>query len=347
MMNLDLFRCLLVAVPNSSPCPSPAFPEKGAKGGQSDLKNSKKPLTSSRQKQNSTSSSYDINNIVIPYSMAAASRVELIQYKEIPTPKWRIEEILPLPLSQKNDADAEEIEDISDEAIVVRHRKSEIDEHKKYLNYYNSLSKASRSSRTRRADSSGTNTPDNPLSPRPSESLLECSPVGSPDTPLTPQYELIAENPSTVLTLSLSSLKSSLLKTDHHLSLESEELNNSSNCNLSSLKCQPKTLSAPPSSCVLESSEAPLPALRTRRSHSTNITNLAHPLEKPRLSSLSEEQSEKESGRGSPLSELTDSAPEQEEEGSWEEGASATPPDWTISAVNDQCGGFVLTVQKN
>lgn len=31
--------------------------------------------------------SYDIDNIVIPYSVAAATRVEILPYKEIPTPK--------------------------------------------------------------------------------------------------------------------------------------------------------------------------------------------------------------------------------------------------------------------
>lgn len=31
--------------------------------------------------------SYDIDNIVIPYSVAASTRVEKLQYKEIPTPK--------------------------------------------------------------------------------------------------------------------------------------------------------------------------------------------------------------------------------------------------------------------
>lgn len=30
---------------------------------------------------------YDIDNIVIPYSMAASNRVEVLSYKEIPTPK--------------------------------------------------------------------------------------------------------------------------------------------------------------------------------------------------------------------------------------------------------------------
>lgn len=31
---------------------------------------------------------YDINNIVIPYSIAAATRVEKIEYKEIMTPRY-------------------------------------------------------------------------------------------------------------------------------------------------------------------------------------------------------------------------------------------------------------------
>ena len=32
---------------------------------------------------------YDINNVVIPYSMMAATRVERLKYKEIQTPTWR------------------------------------------------------------------------------------------------------------------------------------------------------------------------------------------------------------------------------------------------------------------
>jgi len=34
-------------------------------------------------------SSFDINNIVIPMSVAATTRVEKLQYKEILTPSWR------------------------------------------------------------------------------------------------------------------------------------------------------------------------------------------------------------------------------------------------------------------
>lgn len=34
-----------------------------------------------------TESAFDINNIVIPYSVAASTRVEKLQYKEIMTPR--------------------------------------------------------------------------------------------------------------------------------------------------------------------------------------------------------------------------------------------------------------------
>lgn len=33
---------------------------------------------------------YDIDNIVIPYSMLASTRVEKLHYKEIDTPGWRM-----------------------------------------------------------------------------------------------------------------------------------------------------------------------------------------------------------------------------------------------------------------
>lgn len=45
--------------------------------------------------QSTSSNSYDIDNIVIPYSMAASTRVEKLEYKEIPTPKWRIVPLIP------------------------------------------------------------------------------------------------------------------------------------------------------------------------------------------------------------------------------------------------------------
>lgn len=41
------------------------------------------------KRKKGASADYDINNIVIPYSIASSTRVERIQYKEIPTPGWR------------------------------------------------------------------------------------------------------------------------------------------------------------------------------------------------------------------------------------------------------------------
>ncbi|NXD82614.1 KAL1L protein, partial [Halcyon senegalensis] len=67
-------------------------------------------------------SSYDIDNIVIPMSLVAPSKLEKLQYKEILTPSWRVVEFQPLERSQ---ADEEEIEDLSDEAFSLRHTKYE------------------------------------------------------------------------------------------------------------------------------------------------------------------------------------------------------------------------------
>ncbi|NXE45591.1 KAL1L protein, partial [Casuarius casuarius] len=67
-------------------------------------------------------SSYDIDNIVIPMSLVAPSKLEKLQYKEILTPSWRIVEFQPLEGSQ---TDEEEIEDLSDEVFSLRHAKYE------------------------------------------------------------------------------------------------------------------------------------------------------------------------------------------------------------------------------
>ena len=42
-----------------------------------------------KKKRISTTPQYDIDNIIIPYSMAASTRLEKLEYKEIVTPKWR------------------------------------------------------------------------------------------------------------------------------------------------------------------------------------------------------------------------------------------------------------------
>ncbi|XP_067993971.1 KAT8 regulatory NSL complex subunit 1-like protein isoform X3 [Melanerpes formicivorus] len=67
-------------------------------------------------------SSYDIDNIVIPMSLVAPSKLEKLQYKEILTPSWRVIEFQPL---EKSPTDEEEVEDLSDEAFSLRHAKYE------------------------------------------------------------------------------------------------------------------------------------------------------------------------------------------------------------------------------
>ncbi|KAM6260075.1 KAT8 regulatory NSL complex subunit 1-like protein isoform 3-T4 [Spheniscus humboldti] len=67
-------------------------------------------------------SSYDIDNIVIPMSLVAPSKLEKLQYKEILTPSWRVVEFQPL---ERSHADEEEIEDLSDEVFSLRHTKYE------------------------------------------------------------------------------------------------------------------------------------------------------------------------------------------------------------------------------
>ncbi|XP_066178513.1 KAT8 regulatory NSL complex subunit 1-like protein isoform X4 [Sylvia atricapilla] len=67
-------------------------------------------------------SSYDIDNIVIPMSLVAPSKLEKLQYKEILTPSWRVVELQPL---EKSQTDEEEVEDLSDKAFSSRHTKYE------------------------------------------------------------------------------------------------------------------------------------------------------------------------------------------------------------------------------
>ena len=50
-----------------------------------------------------------------------------------------------------------------------------------------------------------------------------------------------------------------------------------------------------------------------------------------------------QSGRSSPLSEITDSAPEEELDISDDQ----SEPHWTISGIKDEDGRFVLKVHKN
>ncbi|NXB13170.1 KANL1 protein, partial [Rhagologus leucostigma] len=76
-------------------------------------------------------SSFDINNIVIPMSVAATTRVEKLQYKEILTPSWREVDISALKASPEEDN--EEVEDLSDSAFAARHGKCEEMERARWL----------------------------------------------------------------------------------------------------------------------------------------------------------------------------------------------------------------------
>jgi len=133
--------------------------------------------------------SYDIDNIVIPYSVAASTRLEKLQYKEILTPKWRVLPVEPMAkIDTKNNGvirrpsqeEVEQAEDLTDEGLVTRHERCEQEERKKFSTYLKLPNSLRRSHR--RAESSGGNTPD-PMSPAAADG--GGSPLTSP--PATPQ----------------------------------------------------------------------------------------------------------------------------------------------------------------
>ncbi|XP_012228213.1 uncharacterized protein nsl1 isoform X2 [Linepithema humile] len=136
--------------------------------------------------------SYDIDNIVIPYSVAASTRPEKLQYKEILTPKWRLCEE-PIKMDVKNgimhmSGPDSDFEDVSDETIALRHERSEREEYKRFMMYLNMPNQTTRIRSNRRIDSradSGANTPD-PMSPHASSDFGGdvMSPLTSP--PATP-----------------------------------------------------------------------------------------------------------------------------------------------------------------
>ncbi|XP_063815554.1 KAT8 regulatory NSL complex subunit 1 isoform X2 [Pseudophryne corroboree] len=109
--------------------------------------------------------SYDIDNIVIPMSVAATTRVERLQYKEILTPSWRVVKIAP-----SKEEDLEELEDLSDSAFTALHAKCEEMERTRWISS-SILPQQRRGSRTHRS-SEGSVTPQpfigtQPLTPQP------------------------------------------------------------------------------------------------------------------------------------------------------------------------------------
>ncbi|XP_068775558.1 KAT8 regulatory NSL complex subunit 1 isoform X1 [Struthio camelus] len=137
-------------------------------------------------------SSFDINNIVIPMSVAATTRVEKLQYKEILTPSWREVDIG--ALKANSDEDSEEIEDLSDSAFTARHGKCEEMERARWL-WSTSMPPQRRGSRSYRS-TDGRTTPQlgNPSTPQPASpdvgnchSHSELSHTHSPRSPISPE----------------------------------------------------------------------------------------------------------------------------------------------------------------
>lgn len=120
----------------ASPVPSPA-PSQGDSsnsqllpgGGAAQSRSILQEVLRKRRGENA----FDINNIVIPYSIASATRVERLPYKEILTPKWRAltEEELSGALQDCGDL-KDEVEDMTDEAFEARHQVCEEEEKQRF-----------------------------------------------------------------------------------------------------------------------------------------------------------------------------------------------------------------------
>ncbi|KAJ8251801.1 hypothetical protein GJAV_G00225580 [Gymnothorax javanicus] len=138
-------------------------------------------------------SSFDINNIVIPMSVAATTRVEKLQYKEILTPSWREVNICARPISKEDDA--REVEDLSDVAFAEIHQVCEDQERARWSWTASAMAKRRGSRSYKSLD--GRSTPllggTNPPTPQPSSPdpgqfplLQDYGPVASPCSPASP-----------------------------------------------------------------------------------------------------------------------------------------------------------------
>eukprot|EP00092_Neocalanus_flemingeri_P030138 GFUD01032716.1.p1 GENE.GFUD01032716.1~~GFUD01032716.1.p1 ORF type:complete len:959 (+),score=270.77 GFUD01032716.1:165-2879(+) len=163
-------------------------------------------------------SNYDIDHIVIPYSMAATTRVEKLQYKEIQTPSWKevdetnstttspIVQMGPVKKSidGQEPSDEDDFEDISDLTFKLMHAKAEEEERVRWATPLGRVHGGQRGhhgvgrGRARRLDScrteasSGANTP-NPLSP---EAIDRVEDIVVGTRPSTPQPESGEVTPS-------------------------------------------------------------------------------------------------------------------------------------------------------
>ncbi|XP_077595549.1 KAT8 regulatory NSL complex subunit 1-like [Stigmatopora nigra] len=148
-------------------------------------------------------SSFDINNIVIPMSVAATTRVEKLQYKEIITPSWRAADVAPLPAPDNEECP--EVEDLSDAAFVQLHQPYEDQERSRWT--WMALAPAKRRGSRSYKSADGRTTPllcgTNPPTPQPASPEHDyghlASPVSppSPDTPCSRDWHRPASSEDT------------------------------------------------------------------------------------------------------------------------------------------------------
>ncbi|KAJ8345443.1 hypothetical protein SKAU_G00296360 [Synaphobranchus kaupii] len=142
-------------------------------------------------------SSFDINNIVIPMSVAATTRVEKLQYKEILTPSWREVDVCAQPIADEDDG--VEVEDLSDVAFSQLHQLCEEQERSRWSWTASAMAKRRGSRSYKSVD--GRSTPllggTNPSTPQPSSpdmahfhTLQDYGPMASPCSPASPDLPL-------------------------------------------------------------------------------------------------------------------------------------------------------------
>ncbi|XP_059386418.1 KAT8 regulatory NSL complex subunit 1 isoform X2 [Carassius carassius] len=138
-------------------------------------------------------SPFDINNIVIPMSVAATARVEKLQYKEILTPRWREVDILAKPLAEEDNNIP--VEDLSDATFTKLHQPLEDQERSRWR--WTALAPGKRRGSRSYKSLDGRTTPSivgtNPSTPQPSSPdachfhlLQDYGPVPSPLSPPSP-----------------------------------------------------------------------------------------------------------------------------------------------------------------
>eukprot|EP00117_Sycon_ciliatum_P004735 scpid36428/ scgid8976/ KAT8 regulatory NSL complex subunit 1-like protein len=148
--------------------PTASTPSAAAAAAPASLSRQQSQSATRRQKRGNSSSPYDIHSIVVP--LAAPSRVEKINYKEIATPRWRVCDVFAEDEPMVIDDD---VEDISDEMFAKRHETLEAAERIRFQG-------ADKKRRTNRASSSLPTTPEAtltaPTSPMCNSQSLRSSP---------------------------------------------------------------------------------------------------------------------------------------------------------------------------